>query len=63
MKPYQKNFKPKNRQAVAGANDNCWIPEMQIWPENKKKYDENFERIFGSEEERIKRNKRLGAQK
>ena len=59
MKPYQKNYAPKSRQEVAGGNDHCWIPEMQKWPEDKKKYDENFERIFGSEEERKERNKSL----
>jgi len=32
---------------VAGANDHLWIPEMQIWPSDKKKFDENWDRIFG----------------
>ena len=58
MKPYQKNYAPKSRQEVAGGNDHCWISEMQKWPSDKRKYDENFERIFGSEEERIERNKK-----
>ncbi len=44
---YRKNFKPKNRQAVAGGNDHCWIPEMQKPPIDKKRYDENYKRIFG----------------
>lgn len=59
MRPYRKNYAPKSREEVAGANDHLWIPDMQKWPEDKKKFDENWERIFGTEEERIKRNKRL----
>ena len=49
MKPYRKNYAPKNRQEVAGGNDHCWIPERQKWPKEKKKYDENYVRIFGHE--------------
>jgi hypothetical protein len=44
---YKKNYKPKNRQEVAGANDHLWIAEMQKPPADKKKYDENYRRIFG----------------
>ena len=49
MKPYQKNYAPKNRQAVAGGNDHCWIPEMQKKMTRKEKdtYDKNYKRIFG----------------
>ncbi|KKN47750.1 hypothetical protein LCGC14_0659840 [marine sediment metagenome] len=51
MRPYRKNFKPKNRQEVAGGNDHCWIPETQKYgsKEDKKKYDESYVRIFGHE--------------
>ncbi len=44
---YQKNFKPKNRQAVAGANDHLWISEAMKQPTDRKKYEENYRRIFG----------------
>ncbi len=46
---YQKNFKPKNRQAVAGGNDHCWIPEMQKRQnkEEKERYDRNYRKIYG----------------
>ncbi len=46
---YRKNYAPKNRQEVAGANDHCWISEMQKHQsrKEKKKYDENYIRIFG----------------
>ena len=47
MKPYRKNYAPKNRQEVAGGNDYCWIPEMQKPPTDRKKYERNYERIFG----------------
>ncbi len=46
---YKKNYAPKNRQEVAGGNDNCWIPEMQKYQsrKEKKRFDENYEKIFG----------------
>lgn len=44
---YKKNYAPKSRQEVAGANDHLWIPEMQKWPADRKKYNENYNRIFG----------------
>ncbi len=47
MKPYQKNYAPKSRQEVAGANEHLWIAEAQKYPANKKKCDENYMRIFG----------------
>ena len=47
MKPYKKNYAPKSRQEVAGANDHLWIPEAMKWPTDKAKYDRNYERIFG----------------
>ncbi len=47
MKPYRKNYAPKSRQEVAGGNDHCWIPEMQKPPTDRKKYERNYERIFG----------------
>ena len=49
MKPYEKNYAPKNRQAAAGANDNLWIAEPQKWPVDKKKYDANYDNIDWSE--------------
>ena len=49
MKPYRKNYAPKSRQEVAGANDHCWIPEMQkrMSKEGKKNYDINYRNCFG----------------
>lgn len=49
MRPYQKNYKPKSRQEVAGGNDHLWIAEAQkkMTKEEKKKYDESYIRIFG----------------
>ncbi len=44
---YKKNFAPKNRQEVAGANDHLWIPEMSKPPTDRKKYERNYEKIFG----------------
>ncbi len=51
MRPYQKNFAPKDRQAVAGGNDHCWISTVQkkMTKEEKKKYDESYVRIFKHE--------------
>lgn len=46
MKPYRKNFAPKNRQEVAGANDHLWIPEMQ--KPATEKYRQEYDRIFGA---------------
>ncbi len=46
MKPYRKNYAPKNRAEVAGANDHLWIHEAQKWPTDKARYDRNYERIF-----------------
>lgn len=43
---YQKNYAPKSREEVAGANDHLWIPEMQK-PATKKYYQE-YSRIFGA---------------
>lgn len=43
---YRKNYAPKNRQEVAGANDHLWIPEMQKPPTNRKIFEENYDRIF-----------------
>ena len=46
---YRKNYAPKNRQEVAGANDHLWISEMQkkMTREEKKRYDKSYVRIFG----------------
>jgi len=51
MKPYRKNYAPKSRAEVAGANDHLWIPEMQKRQskEEKARYDKNYVRIFGHE--------------
>ncbi len=46
---YKKNYAPKNRQEVAGANDHLWIPEAQKQPADRKKYEENYVKIFGHE--------------
>lgn len=48
MKPYRKNYAPKSRAEVAGANDHLWIPEMQKHQsrEEKKRYDRNYEHVF-----------------
>ena len=47
MKPYRKNYAPKSRQEVAGGNDHLWISEPQKPPTDRKKYERNYERIFG----------------
>lgn len=49
MGKYKKNYAPKCRQEVAGANDDFWIPEMQKpqTREEKQRYDRNYKRIFG----------------
>ena len=47
MKPYKKNYAPKNRAEVAGGNDHCWISTAQIWPKDKKQYDKNYRKCFG----------------
>lgn len=44
---YKKNFAPKNREEVAGANDHLWISDHRNRTVDKKKYDRNYERIFG----------------
>lgn len=56
MKSYKKNYAPKCRQDVAGGNDACWIPEAQIWPINKKKFDESIESAFGKKKYWFERN-------
>lgn len=43
---YQKNYAPKSRAEVAGANDHLWIPEAMKWPTDKAKYDREYDRIF-----------------
>lgn len=43
---YKKNYAPKNRAEVAGANEHLWIAEPQKWPADKARYDRNYERIF-----------------
>ena len=43
---YRKNYAPKNRQEVAGGNDHLWISEAQKQPLNRKKYEENYKKIF-----------------
>ena len=47
MKPYRKNYTPKSRAEVAGANDHLWLHEAQKWPADKARFDESFERAFG----------------
>ncbi len=47
MKPYQKNYAPKNRAEVAGANDHCWISDHRNRTVDKKKYDKNYRKVFG----------------
>ena len=47
MKPYRKDYAPQSRQEVAGGNNHCWIAEMQNPPADRKKYERNYERIFG----------------
>ena len=46
---YRKNYAPKSRKEVAGANDHLWISEMQkkMTKEEKERYDESYVRIFG----------------
>ncbi|KKN75869.1 hypothetical protein LCGC14_0375770 [marine sediment metagenome] len=43
---YKKNYAPKSRQEVAGANDHLWISEQVKYPANKARYDKNYEKIF-----------------
>ncbi len=47
MKPYQKNYAPKSRQEVAGANDHLWISNHRNKTVDKETYDRNYERAFG----------------
>ncbi|KKL90787.1 hypothetical protein LCGC14_1901170 [marine sediment metagenome] len=47
MKPYRKNYAPKSRQEVAGANDHLWINEPQKPPIDRRKYESEYKRIFG----------------
>ncbi len=42
---YKKNFAPRSRAEVAGANDHLWISEVQI-PFTKRGRLE-YDRIFG----------------
>ena len=53
MKPYKKNFAPKSRQEVAGANEHLWIAEAMKWPNDKARYDRNYDRIFRKKEHSI----------
>ena len=43
---YRKNYAPKSRGEVAGANDHCWIAEPQKPPTDRKRYEENYKKIF-----------------
>lgn len=44
---YKKNYAPKNRAEVAGANDHLWIPEPQKWPVDKAKFNKTYNQLFG----------------
>lgn len=47
MRPYRKNYAPKSRAEVAGANDHLWIPKVvRETAEDREKYRRNYERIF-----------------
>lgn len=42
---YRKNYAPRNRQEVAGANDHLWIPEMQ--KPATEEYRQTYVKVFG----------------
>ena len=45
MKSYRKNYAPKSRQEVAGANDHLWIAEAQ--KPTTEEYRKGYVRVFG----------------
>ncbi len=48
MKPYRKNYAPKSRQEVAGANEHRWIHKVvRETPDDRENYRKNYRRAFG----------------